>query len=305
MSPPLPSNSRPPGAPLTRFHRPTWPFHRPTWPFHRPTWPFGRFMGSFSGPRGASRPIARLAARLGSSRLSLHSAPLILVCALAISCGSSVSIETSGNGGTGGSTATGGASTGGSSTGGVTMGGASTGGATMGGGGSGGATAGGGGAGGDPVCAGLGDPCTECLSTGCADIYCGCSAEIHCGGYLQCLGTCMMGDAACAQNCATVHEAGISVAILTADCAATTCDADCQFGKALSPCQKCLYTSCAPEMNACLADPECLGLIQCTQACAPGDMACSQACVQAHPDGLASAQAVGTCRKIQCADSCP
>ena len=270
----------------------------------------------FFGPRVAARRPGERTARHGwlpslvcPSPPARFAPSIIAAITLAIAlsaCGSTVTTETSG----GGSTSAGGASTGGaqvagSSAGGVSMGGASTGGVSSGGASTGGATTGGGGAGGAPSCPGYGDACTDCLSSGCAATYCACYDEIHCFGYLQCLGTCMMGDAACAQNCATVHEPGISVAILVADCAATTCDADCQFGKALNACQKCLYTQCAPEMNACIADAECLALVQCIQACSPGDSTCSQACITAHPDGFSKAQGTGSCRKLNCADDCP
>jgi len=115
----------------------------------------------------------------------------------------------------------------------------------------------------------------------------------------------MPGDTECAQSCATVHEAGISAAALTADCAGTTCDAGCAAGKALMPCQKCLYTECSNEMNACLANPECVALVQCIQACAPGDMACGQACADEHPSGLLQAVALRNCRIENCDESCP
>ena len=113
----------------------------------------------------------------------------------------------------------------------------------------------------------------------------------------------MMGDAPCYQNCATVHEAGISDGFLISDCAATTCDASCTFGQALMPCQKCLYTDCQKQMNACIADAECVALIQCTTMCM-GDMACVQDCVTAHPNGLNKALAVRDCRIANCNDKC-
>lgn len=221
-----------------------------------------------------------------------------------LSCGSSVTVDPTGSGGTGAAAGT-------PEVGGV--GGVGTAGGEGGfGGGAGGFGASGGqggvgasgGAGGTEVCPGAGDACTGCLSEQCAEVYCGCYDEIHCGGYLQCLGTCMMGDTACAQNCATVHEPGISAAILTADCAATVCDAACNFGNALTGCQKCLYTACAPQMNACIADPECLALIACLQMCMPGDMACAQACIGQHPDGLSEVQDVRDCRLDNCFDVC-
>lgn len=251
-------------------------------------------------PSAASRRASRPRFVLPSFRVSRGAAALLALAAAASACGSTVTSESSG--GSSSTTTAGtssGGSTGGASTGGSGVAGSSTGG------GSGGGLTGGGGTGGGEVCPGYGDACTECLSTGCAATYCACYDEAHCFGYLQCLGTCMMGDAACAQSCATVHEPGISVAILVADCASTTCDADCQFGKALNDCQKCLYTACATEMNACIADAECLSLVQCLQACPAADPACVQACVTAHPDGVAKAQAAGDCRKSECAGTCP
>ena len=251
-------------------------------------------------PSAASRRASRPRFVLPSFRVSRGAAAAFALAAAASACGSTVTSESSG--GSSSTTTAGtssGGSTGGASTGGSGVAGSSTGG------GSGGGLTGGGGTGGGEVCPGYGDACTECLSTGCAATYCACYDEAHCFGYLQCLGTCMMGDAACAQSCATVHEPGISVAILVADCASTTCDADCQFGKALNDCQKCLYTACATEMNACIADAECLSLVQCLQACPAADPACVQACVTAHPDGVAKAQAAGDCRKSECAGTCP
>lgn len=241
--------------------------------------------------------IERAAAMLGT---------LFVAANVAVACSSEVTVESSGTGGAGGHAATGGMTT---SPGGAGAGGSSpTGGASTGGVAVGGASTGGGGStsvGGSASCPGYGDVCTTCISDSCADVWCACTSEPHCLGYLQCLGTCMPGDATCAQSCANVHEPGISAAILTADCAGTTCDASCDFGKALPDCQKCLYTSCPAEMNACIANAECIALIQCLQACAPGDMACSQGCVSDHQDGLADVQAIVPCRNDLCGDVCP
>ncbi|MEZ4302491.1 MAG: hypothetical protein R3B70_46615 [Polyangiaceae bacterium] len=221
-------------------------------------------------------------------------------------CGSNVTVHTGGGAGSAGE---GGESSTGDIGGGDIAGSAGSGGFGAGGSGAGGAGASGGeagtaGAGGGEICPGQGDACTTCMSTECSAVYCTCFDEIHCGGYLGCLGTCAAGDTACQQSCASVHEPGISAAFLVADCAATTCDGSCNFGQPLTGCQKCLYTDCAPEMNACIADAECLALIACIQQCAPGDMACGQACAQAHPDGLPEAQAVRDCRIDNCTDAC-
>lgn len=233
------------------------------------------------------------------------------VSAAGVACGSNVAVESTGVGGGTAGGASGGASGGAGATsavggeGGVVDGSGGAGASGVGGAAVGGGGSGGGGVGGSATCPGFGDACTECLSTGCAEVYCGCHGQPHCGGYLECLGTCAPGDAACAQNCAAVHEDGISVAILTADCAATACDASCAFGKALADCPKCLYTECAEEMNGCIANPECLALVQCVQMCVPGDEGCGPACVEGHPDGLFGAQAVKMCRLSSCDPICP
>ena len=57
-------------------------------------------------------------------------------------------------------------------------------------------------------------------------------------------------------------------------------------------------------MNDCISDAECLALIACLQMCVPGDMACGQACVGEHPQGLPEAQAVRMCRMDFCDGVC-
>ncbi len=230
-----------------------------------------------------------------------------------LACNSTVEVESTPSGGgktTGSNSSSMGASGG---TGGFGASGASGGGIGLGGTGAegglggtgGGGPSGGGGSGGSPSCQGFGDECTECMAASCAATYCACLEEDHCFGYLQCLGTCSMGDTTCFQSCAAVHEPGISLGILTSDCAGTTCDMSCQFGNPLNDCQKCLYTNCSSEMNACIANPECLGLVQCLQMCTPGDQACGQACVATYPEGLTDAQSVRDCRDTFCSGDCP
>ncbi|MBK8253699.1 MAG: hypothetical protein IPK82_13660 [Polyangiaceae bacterium] len=224
-----------------------------------------------------------------------------LVGALFLGCGNSVTVNETGGGAGNTATGTAGAGNSGTADGGVGGTGGGTGG--FGAGGTGGVGASGG-SGGGLVCPDCGDACTACLAVECSDIYCTCYDEPHCFGYLQCLGTCTMGDTACAQNCAAVHQDGISAAILVADCSATTCNDSCMFGQSLNPCQTCLYTNCSTQMNACVADSECLALIQCFQMCTPGDMMCAQACIGEHPEGWPELQEVLDCRNDQCDGEC-
>lgn len=234
----------------------------------------------------------------------------IAVCATTLACNSEVTVEpTSAGGSTGSPSASGagGTTSVGGSGGAIGGGGA---GAAGGSGGVGGQPVGGfggaggsGGVGGGQICAGFSE-CTDCISTGCSEIYCACANEIHCFEYLGCLATCSMStDPDCPQKCAGFHQPGISAAILTADCAATVCDETCTFGKELNDCQTCLYTSCPEQMNACIADAECIALVQCFQTCS-GNMPCNQACIADHPEGLPEAQAVKMCQTDNCFDPC-
>ena len=228
---------------------------------------------------------------------------LLAACAqIGVACNGQVTVSTGGSGGssTAGSTSGGSVSpTGGASSGGAVPGGSTS----MGGLGGQGGSWGDGGTG--PDCLGYGDVCTECLSWSCSSSWCACDSEPHCLGYLQCLGTCAQGDTACYQSCASVHEPGISLGFLLASCAATACAGDCNFGKELTPCENCLYSNCDAETNACIADAECLSLVQCYKACPPGDGPCYQACQDQHPDGLMKAQALGACRNTTCSGECP
>lgn len=233
----------------------------------------------------------------------------LAVCVTTLACNSEVTVEPTGTGGGTSSTsssAAGGTTSVGGSGGAIGGGGA---GATGGTGGVGGEPAGGsggeggsGGGGGGEICPGF-SPCTDCMSTGCSEVYCACANEDHCLGYLDCLSYCAEGDNECRQMCANNHEPGIAAAILVVDCAATVCDGTCMFGKELNDCQTCLYTSCPEQMNACIADAECIALVQCLQTCS-GDMACAQACIGDHPDGLPEAQAVKMCQTDNCFDPC-
>jgi hypothetical protein len=161
------------------------------------------------------------------------------------------------------------------------------------------------GGGGAPPCPGLGDACTECMAWDCSDTYCACSNNAECGTLLTCLAGCGQGNEGCTNSCLAQHENGISDALLVSDCSATTCQASCPAGGVpLDACQKCLFVSCAPAMNKCLADPECQALIACIAECAPNDDVCFQTCAFQHFGALADAQAVGECASGVCAASC-
>jgi len=161
------------------------------------------------------------------------------------------------------------------------------------------------GQGGAPPCPGLGDACTECLAWDCSDTYCGCYGNPTCGTLLTCLQTCGPNNAQCTNDCLAQNGAGISDAFLVGDCSATTCAASCAgTGFALAPCEKCLFSKCEDAMNTCLAIEDCTALIQCVQACDPGDQFCAGVCGAQYGSVIDEATAVGDCSNAQCATEC-
>lgn len=73
------------------------------------------------------------------------------------------------------------------------------------------------------------------------------------------------------------------------------------FGDACTECQS---ESCSAVWCGCVENPECLAAFDCWGDCAPSDMACNQACTQAHPSGIAAALLVSDCAASTCQDSC-
>lgn len=227
-------------------------------------------------------------------------------------CGRGGLAELEGFDGFGGSGAKagGGAGAGGAGAGGVGGGGAGAGG--VGGSGPGGSGPGGSGPGGSGgsggstmICPDFGDPCTSCAAVSCPEIWCGCSENPECGSLFSCFAMCG-GDPDCQGGCLAMHEDGISDVLLVGGCAGTTCDAVCSFGNPnFGPCQECIFTSCQPEWNACLSEPDCLELWQCFQACEPLDLTCQQACYATFPDGVQLLEDALMCSNASCSSVCP
>ena len=187
--------------------------------------------------------------------------------------------------------------------------------------GSGGAGAGGGapGSGGTPAsssaaqggaggvaCQSLGDACSDCSFTNCSAQYCDCYAEQDCAALVGCFNACPPGDQACQQTCMTDHKDSISKSFVLGDCAAMSCATSCPGVTALEPCTECLFTSCAPQMNTCLANPECAAILQCVQATCPPPISttCALGCANQHPNGQGDAAPLNSCLSQQCSNDC-
>lgn len=159
----------------------------------------------------------------------------------------------------------------------------------------------GGGGGGGAVCQDLGDACTQCEATACPSTYCDCYEDSECLALSACIVACG-GTTECYQGCATDHPTAISRGALLVDCAATSCPEACPGYAPLTPCQKCLYTECQPEMNTCISNAECTALLYCLDECE--DAECTNACYFEYPDGTGDAGPVGTCLQEACAADC-
>jgi len=70
-------------------------------------------------------------------------------------------------------------------------------------------------------------------------------------------------------------------------------------------CTNCLADKCNALYCTCYDNPACGSLVACTQACAPGDAACNQACFTNNQNGISEAALVNDCGATQCGASCP
>ena len=152
------------------------------------------------------------------------------------------------------------------------------------------------------TCPGVGDSCTSCESASCPKAYCDCYQDAECVLMAGCLAKCAPNDEPCDQLCWTAHPSAISEGALLLDCAATTCSKGCPGYAPLGKCLVCVYTACQPEMNTCIAKPECTQLLACVAACKTPD--CETSCYQQHPGGSADAGPVANCLQAHCSAEC-
>ncbi len=172
-------------------------------------------------------------------------------------------------------------------------------------GGQGGSTSGQGGSaggGGTSGCQGLGDACSDCSYQNCQQLYCACYVDADCSALGFCMSLCSINDQACAQNCWTSYEDGISQGAIALHCAAQYCATECPGANLLDACDQCMFTNCDTAMNACFANPDCVGLYQCVQACST--TACETSCYTQWPNGTADVTAAYSCSTTHCSGPC-
>jgi hypothetical protein len=150
------------------------------------------------------------------------------------------------------------------------------------------------------------DACTTCVSNACNPIYCGCYGTADCPPLVDCAARCAQNDAACLQACWSMYPNGISDAFLAADCATQSCSGVCpSTGVLLSTCNRCLFTSCESEMNACLSVTECSRLVGCLGFCGANNPSCTSFCYAQYPQAASLGQAVERCGGARCPTECP
>lgn len=101
----------------------------------------------------------------------------------------------------------------------------------------------------------------------------------------------------------SVHATGAVDALAEGSCQIENCDIQCLYDNALSVCQRCIVAKCPTEMGTCGANRECIVLLGCIQDCR-ADVACRNACLAAHPEGVEGSQAVLACRDTACTTAC-
>ena len=95
----------------------------------------------------------------------------------------------------------------------------------------------------------------------------------------------------------------MSQGALAQHCAAQQCATECPSAQLLDACETCLFTNCDTAMNACFANPDCVGLYECLQACT--NSGCETGCYTQWPNGVATATAVYDCATASCPNDCP
>ncbi len=79
----------------------------------------------------------------------------------------------------------------------------------------------------------------------------------------------------------------------------------CDAGILLNPtCESCISTSCCPALGACLANPQCVAIINCMEGCPPFGFACDQTCATEHTNGEQDYASVEVCLSNSCKTQC-
>ncbi len=198
-------------------------------------------------------------------------------------------------------------------------------------GGAGGATATGGVGGSGPpamcVSAPNASTCTSCFNQNCCAQFTTCNNTPACPALLDCVSKCASNDNACANACAGRLPAGVTPLNNFLDCSSTSCRAACSSSGAggaggapvvdagpapmscvspanASPCRACLDQNCCAQFSACTGSTTCPALLDCLAKCPATDSACSVACTNRFPTGVAPLNSFLDCNSARCRTVC-
>ena len=69
-------------------------------------------------------------------------------------------------------------------------------------------------------------------------------------------------------------------------------------------CDQCAKSKCCSQVLACTKSADCTALQECIAPCAQDDFVCIGTCSEAHSNGAALLQEVGSCAKSSCKTEC-
>ncbi|MFO0548378.1 MAG: hypothetical protein U0271_08330 [Polyangiaceae bacterium] len=173
--------------------------------------------------------------------------------------------------------------------------------------------AGGGGCGAVPFIEGA--ACDACAADHCCDVMEACDKDEVCRGVSACIRACDPADHACFQACVADAPSVPPAWYAVRECVATSCKADCDYDALTCggvaavnlACDSCIVSSCCDAAKAKNDEPDSFAFLGCVATCAGGDGdvgACTSACVDAHPTGVALTDAFSACQVDNCHDEC-
>jgi hypothetical protein len=140
--------------------------------------------------------------------------------------------------------------------------------------------------------------CSDCLAASCCAEAEACGLDAPCSARSTCFGACGGEDDGCRSACEAGSKPTEAWAALRA-CQVGSCADACGIqcggrGAPVTGCQPC-GLACCNAAAACAADLDCNLLDVCRGACASGDAACRERCVNEHPRGASLDRSVGEC----------
>lgn len=156
--------------------------------------------------------------------------------------------------------------------------------------------------------------CNGCLTTSCCAQAAACGNSSDCSLLFDCVQNCNVGDTACEQQCASANPNGVNALNAFSNCINTKCQVQCGGGSSTMcggfqisdpQCSQCFDTTCCTQGSKCGANPACVALNDCLNACDPdAGAACEQACQSQNAGGAMDYKALGDCVTGPCGSAC-